>query len=237
MKRMPVVAAFAAVLGALLAAALIISLTAGSDSSSEDATITVSAAAEGQVEPDVITMSFGVEAEGSNAGEALDASSAAMRRVMASIEKHGVADRDIQTQFVDVSAVYSEDGRTGKYLASNSVRVKLRQIAEAGELISDATAAGANLQSGLSFSLEDEDATYQRALNEALDKARLKASALAERAGVDLGDPVSIEEVRDGGNEPLYSYRATDAAAEKATPVEPGRIEIGASVTVVYSVS
>lgn len=210
-----------------------------SGSSPGKRTISVSADATIKAKPNLANFSFGVSTDGASASQALAANSSAMRRVIAAIKREGVAPRDIQTQQVSVNPKTDANGNTTGYSASNSVSVDLHKVLKAGRLITQVTDAGANLESGPTFSLENTNLTYEKALNEALDKARAKAASMASHVDLDLGKPTRISE---GTENVTPLYMATDRAlaktpASSAVPVQRGRIEVSASVTVVYSAS
>jgi uncharacterized protein YggE len=224
-------------LAALLVVLLALGLTTACGSSSTKRAITVSADATIKAKPDLASFSFGVSTDGASASQALTANSRAMRRVIAVIKKGGVAPRDIQTQQVSVNPVTDSNGNTTGYSASNSVSVDLHYVLKAGRLITRVTDAGANLESGPTFSLENTDLTYEKALNEALDKAHAKAASMAEHVGLSLGKPATINEGVENVV-PIYTAdRATYKASSPAVPVQRGRVEVSASVTVVYSAS
>jgi uncharacterized protein YggE len=197
-------------------------------------TITVSATAEAETRPNLATFSFATTSKRPTASAALNANSKTMQRVVAAIEAQGVAARDIQTQNVEVSPTYSH-GQVSGYAASNTIEVKMRRLGAVGTVISRATAAGANLEGGLTFTEENTDLAYRRALVQALAKAAADAGAMAENAGLRLGKPIRITE---DGQEITPVYRSLEAvAAEPAmkVPVEPGRVSSSASVTIVYA--
>jgi uncharacterized protein YggE len=210
----------------------------GSSSRSTKRTITVDATATIKAKPNLVNFSFGVSTDSASASQALTANSEVMRRVIGVIKKEGVAARDIQTQQVNVSPKTDSNGNTIGYNASNSVSVDLHYVSKAGRLITRVTDAGANLESGPTFSLENTDLTYEKALNEALDKAHAKAASMAGHVGLRLGKPATIKEGVQNVV-PLYTAYDQVAAAPKslAAPVQRGRVEVSASVTVVYSAS
>jgi hypothetical protein len=210
----------------------------GSRSRSVKRTISVSADATIKATPDLANFSFGVSTDGSSASQALTANSVVMRRVIAVTKKEGVAQRDIQTQEVNVYPKTDSNGNTTGYSASNTISVDLHQVLKSGRLITRVTAAGANLESGPTFSLEKTDLTYEKALNEALDKAHSKAASMAGHVGLSLGKPATINEgAQNVERQYLAPTMATSKALDIAVPVKRGRIEVSASVTVVYSVS
>ena len=223
---------------ALLVLGLASACGSSSSSSSTRRTISVSADATIKAKPDLAKFSFGVSTDGASSSQALAANSSAMRKVIAAIKKEGVAARDIQTQQVNVYPKTDSNGNTTGYSASNTVSVDLHEVLKAGRLITSVTDAGANLESGPTFSLEKTDLTYEKALNEALDKAHAKAASMADHVGLKLGKPTTIKE---GVENVERLYSADTMTASKATslavPVKRGRVEVSASVSVVYTMS
>ncbi|MGD0167791.1 MAG: SIMPL domain-containing protein [Gaiellaceae bacterium] len=232
MKRSTLALALVALLALGLATAC------GSHSASVRRTITVSGDATIKAKPDLVNFSFGVSTNGASASAAQTANSVVMGRVIAAIRKQGVARRDIQTQQVSLNPTTDSNGYTTGYSASNSVSVDLHDVLKAGRLITRVTAAGGNIESGPTFSLENKDLAYEQALNKALDKAHAKAFAMAAHVGLSLGKPATI---REGVQNTVSPYPASFDTALSAramvVPVQRGRIEVSASVTVVYSVS
>jgi uncharacterized protein len=213
---------------------LVLGLATACGSSSTKRTIGVSASATIKAKPNMVNFSFGVSSDGASSSEALNANSPAMHTVIAALKKQGVAARDIQTQQVNVYPKTDSNGNNIGYSASNSVSVNLRVVAKAGRLIERVTSAGANLESGPTFSRENAELTYEKALNLAIDKAHAKAASIAEHVGLSLGKPAAIDE----GSEPNVIYGASIdrmAAKEAPVPIEPGRVEVTATVTVSYS--
>ena len=121
-------------------------------------TVTASGAGTTQAAPDTAEMSFGVTTMSPNAKSALDEAAKVAEQIASAVKKQGVSDEDIQTQDVRVyPQTVDQDGKqviTG-YQASLNVRVKVRDIATLGEIISAANAAGANDISGPAFTIDD----------------------------------------------------------------------------------
>jgi hypothetical protein len=117
------------------------------------------------------------------------------------------------------------------FTATNVVRVKLNDLDKVGELIDIATRSGANQIHGIQFTLRDEQAARGRALQQATKDALASAEAMAGAVGAKLGPVRSVEEQ---GAEPPRPMRAMAMAEARgaSTPIEPGTIEVSASVTV-----
>lgn len=196
--------------------------------------ITVTGSGSVQGTPDRADFSFGVETQGQTSAEALDANSAAVRKVIDALKGAGVADGDIQTQQVAVSPRYGENGQNiVGYSATNSVNATIRDLAQAGAVVEAAVAAGANQVYGPTFSISDQTGLYGEALTKALDDARTKATAIAEAAGVGLG---SIVNVVEGGQAGPPVPMAAEAAGA-SVPIEAGQQEIVATLTVTFALS
>jgi uncharacterized protein YggE len=107
--------------------------------------------------------------------------------------------------------------------------VTLGDLTEAGKLIDLATQGGANQIQRLQFSLKDEKPARAQALRQASLEARANADAMAAALGLKLGPVLLIEQV---GSEPIRPRMAAMAELAGArTPVEPGAVEVHASIT------
>ena len=200
-------------------------------------TVTASGAGTTQAVPDTAEMSFGVTTLSANAKLALDEAAKSAAQIASALKKQGIADEDIQTQDVSVyPQTVDQDGKqviTG-YQASLSVRVKVRDIAKLGEVISAANAAGANDISGPTFTIDDPAPARAKAIDEAVADARKSAEAMAKAAGKSVGDVLSMSS-SDVGMVPGPMFSTSDmAGAAKSVPIEPGQLDVSASVVVVF---
>ena len=200
-------------------------------------TVTASGAGTAQAAPDTAEMSFGVTTTSSNAKTALDDASKIAEQIASAVKKQGIADEDIQTQDVSVyPQTVDQDGKqviTG-YQASLSVRVKVRDIAKLGEVISAANAAGANTINGPTFTIDDPAPARAEAIDEAVADARKSAEAMAEAAGKSVGEVLSMSSSDVGLVAGAMYSQADMAGAARDVPIEPGQLDISANVVVVF---
>jgi uncharacterized protein len=200
-------------------------------------TVTASGAGTAQAVPDTAEMSFGVTTTSPNAKSALDEASKVAEQIAAAVKKQGVTAEDIQTQDVSVyPQTVDQDGKqviTG-YQASLSVRVKVRDIAKLGEVITAANAAGANSISGPMFTVDDPAPARAQAIDEAVADARKSAEAMARAAGKSVGEVLSMSSSDVGLVAGAMYSQADLAGAAKAVPIEPGQLDISANVVVVF---
>lgn len=197
---------------------------------------TISVTGNGSVEtaPDTATISCGVVTQGATAREAMDRNSDAMRKVIDALKQAGVADKDLQTQYVSLNPRYDNEGRTVVgYDASNTVSAVVRKLADVGAAIDAATAAGANNVNGPTLSHGDQDRLYRDALEKAVADAKAKAEVLAREAGVSVGTVQSLTESPQNSG-PVPVAFAAMRAADSATPIEAGTTSVTASVRVVF---
>ncbi|HVM16260.1 MAG TPA: SIMPL domain-containing protein [Gaiellaceae bacterium] len=196
--------------------------------------ITVTGSAVVEAAPDQSEWSFGVQEQGETARQALDRASEAANRLVAALRREGIGERDLRTEQVSVWPNHDGRGISG-YVASTSVHVLVRDVERAGRVVDAAVSAGANQVSGPNLSSSDRDAVYRQALAAALQQARANAQALAREAGAELGGVVAIRE--SGSAPPPVHARMAPAVAEDAAavPIEPGRQQIGATVTVTFA--
>jgi uncharacterized protein YggE len=187
--------------------------------------------------PDVLTVSVGVQTTAAHAVDALAANGARARAVIDALRANGVADKDIQTSQLSLSARYTPSDVLTGYDVADTVTAKVRDVARAGQAIDAAVAAAGDsgrLQ-GVSFSFGDDSALRAQARHDAVVQARAQAEQLATAAGVKLGALRSLTE-----SSPNQSWPATFAAAgapAAATPIQPGAQELTVSVTAVYEVA
>jgi uncharacterized protein YggE len=227
-------AALALALVALAGCTKVITTPAGTAAN----TVTASGTGTTQAAPDTAEMSFGVTTTSSNAKSALDDASKTAEQITSAVKKQGVADKDIQTRDVSVySQTADQNGKqviTG-YQASLNVQVKVRDISKLGEIISAANAAGANTISGPTFTIDDPAPFRAKAIDEAVADARTSAEAMAKAAGMSVGAVLSMSSSDVGPVPgPMYGASADMAGAAKSVPIEPGQLDITATVVVVF---
>jgi uncharacterized protein YggE len=232
--------ATAALLAALALGLVALSGCSNSGATSEGAaanTVTASGTGTSQAAPDTAEMSFGVMTTSSNAKSALDDAAKIAGQITAAVKKQGIAAEDIQTR--DVSVYPQTTDQNGKqvitgYQASLSVQVKVRDIAKLGEVISAANDAGANTISGPSFTIADPAPVRAEAIDKAVADARTSAEAMAKAAGKSVGEVLSLSSSDVGMVGPMYSSADMAGSAKAAVPIEPGQLDVTATVVVVF---
>jgi uncharacterized protein YggE len=209
---------------------------AGGASADQRDGITVTGVGRVEAVPDEAEFSLGITTKGQTAREALAANSAQVRQLIAALKNAGVATKDITTQNVSVGPNYDGTANPTGYVANNSVSVRIRDLERAGAVLDAAARAGANNVYGPTLTRSDRDSLEAKALEDAVANARNRAKALAEAAGVSLGEVTAIVEGSRPEPGPIYAL-SERAAADTKAPIEPGTEEIQASVTVTFAIA
>ncbi len=231
--------------GLLLAGALALAVPfATAAMADEDAQrrITVSGSATVAAEPDIALISTGVVTEASTAREALDANTAAMKRLIDGLKAAGIEARDIQTTAFNVHPRYDDSYGSSPsprkpaasivgYRVHNEVRITARDISRLGEVLDNAVTLGANQIGSIEFKVSKAETLKDEARREAVANARRRAELFAAAAGVELGDVVRIEEIEQGGPRPVPYARTLQA---EAVPIERGTQMLEATVRVTW---
>jgi uncharacterized protein YggE len=188
--------------------------------------------------PDRAWLTVSTEARDARAAEARKRNAEAMAAVQATLKSAGVPPEALRTTGVSVSPEYDyNNGRSTLrgYVARNQVEIRVDNLDQLPEIIDAVNAPKAIAISieGPRFDLKDERAARNEALRDAVEDAMSRAQAIAAGAKRSLGAIVRIEESSTTSMPPpIPMMRMTAAsAAEAATPISTGEIEIQGRVT------
>ena len=128
------------------------------------------------------------------------------------------------------------------YQVTNTLNIKVRDLDNMGNIIDGATESAGNLVriNRVSFALEDTTPLQLEAREEAIAALLTKATAMAERAGVELGKLVFLTE--SGVGAPQSFARVESAAAfgfgaDQATSILAGELDVNVSVQGVFAIA
>jgi uncharacterized protein YggE len=233
----------------LLIAALVSPATASVTQEHEEGkppTLTVTGRGEVRVKPDLAVIRFGAAAQAEEAAAAQREVNAAMQRTLTAVKELGVPEEAIQTASISLQPVYAPrqrgevnyEPRIIGYRASNTIQVRLADLARIGAVIDAGIKAGANQFDGITFSLEDDQAERRASLTAAVRDARGKAEAISSAMGMRI---VGVQHAGEAGvgvvRPQMEGMRAARMAADVSTPVQPGEVRVDASVTITYLIA
>lgn len=204
--------------------------------------------------PDVARITFTVMESSENVADAQKAATAKTDSALEAVEGMDVEEKDVKTLSYNVSPRYQYPQqacfngmcppagapRIVGYDVSQTVEVKVRDTAKAGEVLAALGSIGVQNISGPEFVVDDENTVMSEARAEAIEEARAKAKELADKLGVRLGRVVSFSEGAPG-----YPYEGyygkggvmMDAAAQSSAPRLPvGENESNVTVMITYEI-
>ncbi len=162
---------------------------------------TISVTGEGEINavPDIGQFSFSIMAEGTDATTAQKDSGEKINTILAYLKEQGIEEKDIKTEYYNLSPKYRYEQKpcdVNRYCpgeqimdgfeVSQSIRVKVRDLSKAGDLIAAVGDRGATNISSLSFTIDDTDVLKEQARAKAIDDAKTEAVVLARDLGVRL---------------------------------------------------
>lgn len=201
-------------------------------------TLAVTGEGEIKVRPDIAILGVNVMTRAATAQEAVQRNAEKMNAVIDALRDMGIKPVDMQTVGYDVIPVLDQDeksstyGKILEYRVVSQLRVRA-DVEQAGEVIDNAISAGANMTTGIRYGLRDEANVRSRALTDAVRNARRDADVVAKSLGVKIRDTDNVE-INMGGIPIFFREMALPKASNMSTPIEPGTIEIRASVRIVY---
>lgn len=216
-------------------------------------TITISGEGEVFAVPDIATFSVSVQERADEVEPAQSAAAEKSNAIIAYLREQGIEERDIRTTGYDVYPRYEwreESCPIGVrcpggtqvllgYEVSQTITVKVRDTEQAGAILSGVGSRGASNVSGLSFTIDDEDALNAEARAQAIEDARDKANELARQLNVRIVRIVGFHE--DGAYKAYPAYgramEAGDMMVQSSAPQLPmGENTIYSNVTVTYEI-
>jgi hypothetical protein len=161
------------------------------------------------------------------------------------MEDAGVASEDINAGSLNVQPEYVPGPRLDNGGSEAMVRTRLERpfrvevndLEQLPRLLDALTEAGVDALDGITYDLTDRDAATDQALIAALEKARQKATLMADTLGVTLGDVIMVSETLPPQFQPRMMAMSADARESGAqNEYRPGTISIEAGVSVSWEI-
>jgi uncharacterized protein YggE len=203
-------------------------------------TLNVTGEGEIKLRPDLALLDLDVVTHAKTAEQAVQQNAERMTRVIDALKDMGIRAADIQTVGYNVIPVLDQDeksttfGQILEYRVLAQLRTRV-SVEDTGNAIDAGVKAGANLVSGIRYTVRDEAGARARALKAAVKAARRDADSVAEALTIKLREPEQIE-INMGGT-PVFYREVAMAKSAMSTPIEPGSIEVRASVRITYRYS
>jgi len=182
---------------------------------------------------------LGVVTEKKELKPAQEENATKMTAILKGLREMGIPLNDIQTRSYNIFPQY--DFIEGQqifrgYKVEHTLEVTIGDISMIGQVIDNAVQSGANHVESIRFTISNPSMFYRQALNVAVDDAISKAETLAAKLNINVsGIPLQIIEIshESSGSIVPLAYQA----AEAATPVQPGQIEVQARIEAIFAYS
>ena len=208
--------------------------------------------------PDQSAVSFTVTKTAATLQDAQNQANTFTNKIVADLQKTGVAKQDIQTSNYNSYPNYNQDNggvvQPGiampirpqqqsqtiiSYTVSEDVNITLHDISKANTVIDQITKDGAENISGpnLTFSDTKQQQLEDEARTKAIADAKQKAQSMSQAAGIHLGRVINIQE--GDNNQPvirplMMMNSAAGTAKSVPTQINPGQNTVSATVTLSY---
>lgn len=208
-----------------------------STQSVENATVSVNGDATVERAPDQATVTVAAIGRGDSAEAARDALSGDADAVQQALEDEGAT---VTSSRFSIHPEYerSEEGRElVGYVAVHTIEAETDDVDGVGTLVDAAVDAGADRVDGIRYELSEETRQEAReeALTDAMDRARTDAETVAAAEGRSVDGVVSIQTSEN--HRPVFYAEAAAADAGGRTNIEPGSVQVTASVSVTYQLN
>jgi hypothetical protein len=189
--------------------------------------------------PDNTLLQLAVMTQSPTATEATQDNAGRMAKVIQALQSLGVGRTSVTTVSYSLTPVYdsSHDQQSPPkvvaYAARNAIRITVENVSMTGTILDAAVTAGANEVNGISFTFAAQTLTslQKQALQLAIQDASDQAQAMASSLGVRIVGPLTVT---TGYYNPPSVERLTVSAQ---TPVQPGTLQVAATVQVTYEVA
>lgn len=189
--------------------------------------------------PDQAVLLLAVVTQATSATDTTSQNAAAMSNVMAALGDAGISNDSIETVSYSLTPVYENTqiqtgpGKIVGYVVRNAIQVTVTDLNSVGKVLDTAIVAGVNEVQGVTFTLSRTTlATLEKqAMQLAVQDADGQAKSVASSLGISLIGPISIS--------PGYAFQPMfeklSAASQTTTPIQPGTLQVTATVQVTYA--
>ncbi len=201
-------------------------------------TLTVTASDSVSVEPEVAILHIGFETQPTDAKSAYAAGAQTSNAIIAALKQAGIQESAIRSESQYLQRDYTlPKSHKFKLVQQWTVRTTPQRAAEILDL---AVTAGANSSGQIDWTVKDERALEEQALNKAAARVQQSAAVLAKGMGVRLGALIYVSNQLSTPSFPRPMVRAFGMAgsAEAAPPlaIEPQKVTRETSVYAVYAI-
>jgi hypothetical protein len=233
-------------LAALALMALMVGGVSAQDSDSSGRTITVNGSGSTSGDPDMATITLGVEQRNESIADAYSEVNQTLDTIIQQLTDLGISEDDIQTADLNIftderpprpdeNSMVGETQRSFRVM--NRVNVVVRDLSLLEDVIDTAVNAGANNIFGLNFSINDPSDLEAQARVQALEEARARAQQIADAIGVELGAVQTVVEEGDSFVRPAAEAAMGGRGGGGGAAIERGQLSVTVNVRVTFAIA
>jgi uncharacterized protein len=206
--------------------------------SATNRTLTVTAEDSVSVEPEVAVLHIGFDTQPGDAKSVYAEGTQTSNAIIAALKQAGVQQSDIRSEAQYMNRDYTVP-KSHKFKLSQQWTVRTSPE-RAAEVLDVAVTAGATSSGQIEWTVKDEKALEEQALDRATGRAKENAAVLAKGMGVRLGALIYVSNQLSSPGYPRPMPMAMMAAksADQAPPlaIEPQKVTRAANVYAVYAI-
>lgn len=228
----------------LLMVLMLLSVSQTTVRAAERNTIAAQGRAVIKVVPDMAHVNLSISIKGDTAAEAREKLAAKLKELRFTIYGLGVTPEAVESTSYNLQP-YTYSLRNGQlkqkgFIGSSSATIKVHALTKLADVIDRSLKLAEVNVEGVYFGLNDRNAVERNLLRDAVNNAREKASMVASAGGRNLGSLLSAD-ISSRGEARLEMPRAnmemlkSVGAADTRTELNPGTMQIEASVSTVWN--
>jgi len=196
-------------------------------------TLTVTAEDEVSVEPEVAILHVGFQTQSGDAQSVYADGKRTSNAIVDALKQAGIAESAIRSESQRLEPDWQKPHKF-KLVQQWTVKVPPERAAE---ILDAAVTAGANSSGDIEWTVKDERALEEQALDRAGARAKQSAAVLARSMGVRLGSLIYVSN-QVSGVRPIrpMAALAREAGAAQPLAIEPHKVTRTATVYAVYSI-
>jgi uncharacterized protein YggE len=199
-------------------------------------TLTVSADGDVTVEPETAVLQIGFETDLMDAKAAYADGSRRSNAIISALKDAGIAESAIRSETQHLDRDYTKPHKF-KLVQSWTVKAPAERAAE---ILDVAVTAGATSSGNIEWTVKDERALEDQALEKAAERAKAQAAVLAKGMGVHLGALIYVNNQMTASRfpgRPMAGFAlAKSANAPQPLSIEPQKVSRSATVYAVFAI-
>ena len=198
-------------------------------------TIDVSGEGIVNIVPDEVTINIRFENTWENTKTLKKQNDATINEVLKFLKQMKIADKDVRTEFMNLTKNYDYNSKTYTFAANQSLSIKLRDLSKYEQIIDGLLDTGINRIDGVAFSSSNIEALESQARKKAVANAKMKAVEYASVLNQAVGKAFSISEFRmSSGPQPMMKSMAMESSGGGGQTIAPGEMEIRTTVNISF---